>query len=389
MNLISNFTINIYSILILIVIYTQSSKYADRDYLHNKLFIKFIRVTFFLLIFDILGRLDGRPESINSILNGIGNYMLFALTPIIPSVWLAYVHYQIYQDESRTRKLFYPLLVVNILNLIMVSLSLKYGWYYYIDSANVYHRGPLYWVSASIPLFFILGTSLLILLNRKRIEEKYFIPLLFFAIPPLVATVFQIAYYGISLVLNGMVLSILIVQFNIQNKSIFTDYLTGVNNRKKLDSYLKEKIGSVTIGRTFAAIMIDIDDFKVINDEFGHDMGDKALQVIAKILTSSIRSNDFIGRYGGDEFCVVLEISDEKGLEDVVGRIKNNVNKYNQTGEQPYKFELSMGYAVYDYNSKMTVEEFQRHIDSLMYRHKNERNDRALDTIEPSANRTS
>lgn len=55
MNLISNFSINIYSILILIIIYTQSSKHADREYLHNKLFIKIIRITFFMLIFDILG----------------------------------------------------------------------------------------------------------------------------------------------------------------------------------------------------------------------------------------------------------------------------------------------------------------------------------------------
>ena len=330
MNLLLNVTINFYSMLILIIIYTQYSKHADRDYLHNKLFIKIIQVTFFLLIFDILSRFDGYPGTANSILNQFGNYMLFSLNPIIPSIWLGYVHYQIYQDASKTKKLAYPLLFINIINIIMVNLSQIYGWLYYIDSANIYHRGPLYLFSAAIPLLFILATAIFILINRKRIEKKNFFPLLFFAIPPLIGTLFQVAFYGMSVVLNAMVLSILIVQFNIHNKNIFTDYLTGVNNRNKLDAYLKEKIGAASVGRTFSAIMIDIDHFKSINDQFGHDTGDKALQAIAKILTSSIRSNDFIGRFGGDEFYVVLEVSDEKGLQDVLGRIQNNIDTYNE-----------------------------------------------------------
>ena len=370
MNLIPNITINLYSMLILILIYIQSLKQADKEYLHNKLFIKFIKITFVLLIFDILGRFDGNPGTIYSIFNRFGNYMLFIFTPIIPSIWLAYVHYQIYQDETRTKKLFYPLLVANLINVIMVNLSQIYGWLYYVDSANIYHRGPLYWVSASIPFLSIMGTSIFIFANKKNLEDKYFFPLLLFAIPPLVTTVLQLAFYGISLVLNGMVLSILIVQLNIQNESIFTDYLTGVNNRKKLDVYLKDKIKATSVGRSFSAIMIDIDDFKAINDNYGHDVGDKALKTMASILTNSIRSNDFIGRFGGDEFYVVLEVSDNKGLQDVVNRIQNDIDKYNENSEQPYKFQISMGYAVYDYESKMTVEEFQRHIDSLMYKNK-------------------
>ena len=370
MSLLSNFTIDIYSMAILIVIYNQSSKHVDRDYLHNKLFISLIRVTFVMLVFDIFSRFDGNPGSLYSVFNQVGNYMMFLLSPLIPSIWLAYVHYQIYQDEHRTRKLLYPLLSVSVINFIMLSFSLVNGWYYYIDAANIYHRGPLFLVPASVPFIFIIGTSLFIYKYKSKITEKYYLPLLLFALPPLVATVFQLTFYGVSLVLNGMVLSILIVQLNIQNKNIFTDYLTGVNNRKKLDSYLKGKIETSSSGRTFSAIMMDIDDFKYINDKFGHDTGDKALQIFANLITTSIRSNDFIGRFGGDEFYVILEVSDEKGLLDVVERIKNSIDRYNDIGEDPYLLECSMGYAVYDYNSKMTADDFQRYIDSLMYDNK-------------------
>ena len=370
MSLISNFTINIYSMFILIILYIQYSKHSDREYLHNKLFIQIIRLTFLMLIFDIMGRFDGQPGTINSVFNQFGNYMLFLLAPMIPAIWLVYVHYQIYQDKPRTKKLMYPILFLIIVNFIMLNLSQIYGWFYYIDSSNIYYRGPFYYIPSSIPFIFIIGTSIFILVNKKLIAENHYLPLLLFALPPLVTTVFQVLFYGISFVLNGMVLSILIVQLNIQNKNIFTDYLTGVNNRKKLDSYMKEKIETSTIGRTFSAIMVDIDDFKSINDRFGHDTGDKALQIFANILTTSIRSNDFIGRFGGDEFYIILGVSEEKGLEDVIKRIQNSIKRYNDIGEEPYKLQCSMGYAVYDYDSKMTVEDFQRSIDTLMYENK-------------------
>jgi diguanylate cyclase (GGDEF)-like protein len=149
-----------------------------------------------------------------------------------------------------------------------------------------------------------------------------------------------------------------------------TDYLTGVYNRKKLDAYLDEKINLSTQSKTFSAIMIDLNDFKYINDNFGHDMGDVALQITAKILNSCVRANDFIARYGGDEFCVVLESHDIMDLEIIVKRIKIAVKQYNETSNKPFKLEFSLGYAVYDYNTNMTTEEFQRHIDVLMYENK-------------------
>lgn len=170
--------------------------------------------------------------------------------------------------------------------------------------------------------------------------------------------------------LNSVVLSLLIVFLNIQNHSMSTDYLTGVNNRKKLDVYLQEKINSITKSKTFSAIMIDLDDFKCINDNFGHDTGDVALQISAKLLNNCVRDKDFIARYGGDEFCVVLETCNIKDLEIIVNRIKIAVETFNESSNQPYKLGFSMGYSVYDYNSHMTAEEFQKHIDTLMYENK-------------------
>jgi diguanylate cyclase (GGDEF)-like protein len=178
------------------------------------------------------------------------------------------------------------------------------------------------------------------------------------------------------LALNSVTLSLLIIFLNVQTRSIYIDYLTGVNNRKKFEAYLKNKINSCTENKTFSAILMDLNNFKTINDTLGHDMGDKALENFAALLKSCLRSNDFIARFGGDEFYVILDITDKIKLESTVCRIKEYINKYNDSGTQPYKLSISLGYAVYDYDLHLKSEEFQKLIDRLMYEDKRANKDK-------------
>ena len=370
MSLTHNLVINIYSLLFMIIIYRHSLNRDDNKSLQYRLYMTMLQITALLLVLDVFSRFDGRPETIYPILNYWGNCMMFLLNPILSSLWLLYVHFQIFQDEEKTRRLFNPLIAVIAIHGVMVVLTQFFGWFYYIDSDNVYHRGPLFLFSVSITIGLILVAFILITVNRKKIEKKYYFSLAFFAFPPFVGTILQIAFYGISLVLNFVVLSLFIVFLNIQNHSMNTDYLTGVNNRKNLEAFLKKKVKASTEDKTFSAILIDLNNFKSINDTFGHYMGDNALQITSKLLASCLRSNDFIARFGGDEFYIVLDISDKKDLEALVGRINGCFENYNKSVNQPYKLGLSMGYAVYDYHSHMSVEDFQKQIDILMYKDK-------------------
>lgn len=206
--------------------------------------------------------------------------------------------------------------------------------------------------------------------SQKQLDKRYFFSLIFFAIPPLVGTIIQIFVYGISFALSGVVLSLLIIILNVQNQSIYTDYLTGVGNRGKLEAVLEEKINTSSPNRTFSLIMVDVDNFKMINDTFGHSIGDKTLKIFTELLKKSIRSKDYITRFGGDEFCLILDISEENSLEKAVYRIRQNVAAYNETSDLPYQLSFSMGYAVYDYFSKLNAEEFLKQVDLLMYQNK-------------------
>ena len=329
-----------------------------------------IEVTMLLLLFDILGRCDGKPGTIYAIFNYWGNFLTFIFNLFLPSLWLLYVHLQVYPKLRKMKNLLCILIVINGINIILAILSQFYGWFFYIDADNIYHRGKLFGLPALMTIILIGTAFALTITNRKKIGKKHYSSLAFFPIPPLICIILQIAFYGIALSLNSVALSLFIVFLNIQNRSMYTDYLTGVYNRKKLEAYMKEKISASTKNKTFSAILIDLDNFKMINDTYGHDMGDYALGTAVRLLKSCLKPTDFIARFGGDEFCAILEISNKVKLEATISKINSCVERYNKRGSQPYNLGFSMGYAVYDYRSHMNVEEFQKHIDVLMYKNK-------------------
>jgi len=323
-----------------------------------------------MLLIDILSKFDGNSSIIYVVFNHIGNFMLFLMSPVLPSLWVVYVHYLVFRDEKRTKKLFYPLCGINIINAITLILSQFFGWFYYIDSENVYHRGPYFLIPIFITVILIFASLAIILSNYKKMNKNCWLSLILCTLPTFISIIFQVRFHGVSLILNSVVLPLLALLLTIQNHNIYTDYLTGVNNRKKLDSYLKERINLCNKEKSFSAILIDINNFKEINDNYGHKMGDDALETAAKLLKSCIRESDFIARYGGDEFCVVLDVSNKKDLEALVCRINKCLEEYNKCGAHLYKLEFSMGYAVYDYKTHKCVEEFLHQIDMLMYENK-------------------
>ena len=194
---------------------------------------------------------------------------------------------------------------------------------------------------------------------------------MFFSVPPLFASFLQTIFYGVSLVLPSVAISILIVFIKIQNKNIYTDYLTGVSNRRRLDTYINNKVKMSNSKKSFSAITLDIDDFKIINDTYGHEVGDQALINTVKLLRSQINENDLIGRSGGDEFWVVLDTDSESELSETVKNIQSAFNKFNKKMEKEYKLKFSYGSGVYDFKQNLSVQEFREKLDKKMYLNKN------------------
>ncbi|MGZ5209035.1 MAG: diguanylate cyclase [Sulfuricurvum sp.] len=108
-----------------------------------------------------------------------------------------------------------------------------------------------------------------------------------------------------------------------------TDLLTGIGNRRLLDEIFKahQSLGE-RYGVNLFLLMFDIDDFKKINDTFGHNVGDSILKQLVKLVSSSIRKSDVFVRWGGEEFVILLRYSDPERVIDMAEKIRKQIDSY-------------------------------------------------------------
>ena len=116
--------------------------------------------------------------------------------------------------------------------------------------------------------------------------------------------------------------------------------------------------------------MLDLDKFKLINDRFGHQAGDQALIDLSLILRACFRRTDTIGRFGGDEFCVLVPLKETTELEAILQRLREGVAQFNEARSRPYLLEISLGAAVYSPARWHDVDSFLGHVDALLYEEK-------------------
>ena len=115
---------------------------------------------------------------------------------------------------------------------------------------------------------------------------------------------------------------------------------------------------------------LDIDEFKLINDNFGHDEGDIVLKEVVKLFKSTLREVDIICRMGGDEFLLIFPDNSLKDASLIRERLNRNLTKLNQTLKKPYKIELSVGLSCYDPANPQPMDELIRIADKKMYEEK-------------------
>lgn len=152
---------------------------------------------------------------------------------------------------------------------------------------------------------------------------------------------------------------------------------TRVLNRAFLRDLLKgEVVRAERNKRPLALIMCDLDNFKQVNDRYGHLMGDYVLAQVASILKSCVRGSDYVVRYGGDEFLLVLPETDESGAQIVRGRIQQKVadwDRTNRIGDVP----IAMSQGLYLHAVGQTAEQDIAEADARMYADKHAPQNRA------------
>ncbi|WP_155368288.1 sensor domain-containing diguanylate cyclase [Catellatospora vulcania] len=147
------------------------------------------------------------------------------------------------------------------------------------------------------------------------------------------------------------------------------DELTDVNNRRGFLLAARNELALAELARRPGVLLfIDVDGLKLINDTYGHSVGDHALRSASTLLRANTRRRDVLGRIGGDEFCVLL--TETSVLSDVdvwAARLREQVVRHNATSRQPYRLALTVGATAFDHDTPHTIEELIDRADAAMY----------------------
>ena len=157
------------------------------------------------------------------------------------------------------------------------------------------------------------------------------------------------------------------------------DYLTGLYNRRYFYTQIQEYINDIqTTNEKFAIAMLDIDHFKMVNDTYGHDIGDKTLISISDILRSNTKAGDIVSRFGGEEFCIIIKDVTKENAIEILQRIRIAVEKFSYKVDTEKSLHCTISLGATMYNEDEELEENINRADMMLYNAKNSGRNRLL-----------
>jgi diguanylate cyclase (GGDEF)-like protein len=333
----------------------------------TKLMLYIIATNILILLFEILSWVfDGLAGDTNYYILYIVNTLGFVFVGFIFSYWLSYIDYVIYKSKDRLKKKVYYLwvaLVTSLFALVNLFIPLLFR----INEDNIYERG--FFFNVYFVLFVLLFVYYFVMTAYKKgLNETRNVLMtiyLFLAIV-VIAGIIQAMFYGVLLLWPVMALSTSIIYIFLETTTHNRDYLTKLYSRYKADQYmahLKED------KKHFAVVMIDIDDYKEVNDIYGHMVGDEVLRIFARVLEREFKDDGMVSRFGGDEFLIVLEDVDEQYLKAKKEMVHYSLRK--ELVKFPFE-EIMFSYGYSFENNEKTIDEIVVEADNNMYKNKAE-----------------
>ena len=306
------------------------------------------------------------------------NLVFYEALAVIGYLWMIYVNTRLkiiaYFDTKR--------ILWSIPLILFTLVAITNPWthiLFMIDANNLYSRNSgavLHWLITWLYLLVpTVQTIYLIWHDKNKYKRQAMVPLLFFVIPPFLGCIAQMLFYGVTSSQVGITIAIVFIFLFIQRSQIMTDPLTGLNNRHGFKRYLQNMLSN-NLKTEIVLFMLDLNNFKQINDRFGHITGDNALKSAANTLIESCKSltcSMFLCRFGGDEFVIILRNCSKSEEDQLKTQIQAEFEKINRFNDSSYVLDISIGTARGLCSDIKEIENLLEAADKSMYENKRQK----------------
>ncbi len=357
-------------LLLLSIIITNGWKIPARKQ-ESRILLFLIVATLFNCLLDPFGfYFDSKPGVLSHFGLFTVNTILYLYNLIVGFGVVFLVSYHLHRKITLPQKLVVGFMIVT--EVLLLTINFFVPLVFSIDDNNVYRRGPCYMIFVLFGFTLIIYSWIIYAVERLKKGSLRYFPVWQFMLPAMICIVIQTVFYGISTQPVGFAVSFVTIVISLQNESLYIDKLTGTFNRFELDKIIETlKKNKMRKNRTVAAIMLDLNDFKSINDSFSHSEGDAALIALAKILTDVVQNRGVVIRFAGDEFIIVINKPEINIVPHLIEEINAAIDEFNQRSEKPYALSVAIGGDIFEMSGDNDVD-FLKRIDELMYINKSE-----------------
>ena len=357
-------TANIISILLIGTLYLANRQKAEYDRDMRLLQQMMVTIGIANISDCCVYYLAGSSNIVIKVLVFLSGSGLFLGNVMIGYLWAKFIMVHMNIPFSDIRRNIYR--TIGLISIVLLVINIFYPLVFSVSDGR-YQRGFAYITFLIFAAFYILDSLYLYVKRVKKNGSLKLFPVHIFLIPVILGVVIQAFFVEIAITWTSIAISVAGIMTALKNEIIFTDCLTGLYNREYLEFLHKRACNKKDCW--VSGIMIDLNGFKQINDNYGHAEGDLALCIVADLLLKSFSEYGVVTRYAGDEFVIMLNTTDDQLIQKIIKSAKKNFVTENEKNDKPYQLSASMGYAITNLSNE-TIDDFMNRIDEQMYQDK-------------------
>ena len=357
-------TANIISILLIGTLYLANRQKAEYDRDMRLLQQMMVTIGIANISDSCVYYLAGSSNIVIKVLVFLSGSGLFLGNVMIGYLWAKFIMVHMNIPFSDIRRNIYR--TIGLISIVLLVINIFYPLVFSVSDGR-YQRGFAYIIFLIFAAFYILDSLYLYVKRVKKNGSLKLFPVHIFLIPVILGVVIQAFFVEIAITWTSIAISVAGIMTALKNEIIFTDCLTGLYNREYLEFLHKRACNKKDCW--VSGIMIDLNGFKQINDNYGHAEGDLALCIVADLLRKSFSEYSVVTRYAGDEFVIMLNTTDDQLIQKIIKSAKKNFVTENEKSDKPYQLSASMGYAITNLSNE-TIDDFMNRIDEQMYQDK-------------------